>query len=97
LTPGPTVTAVGPVATSSPAVTLTPSMPAPTNTVGATETCNPWPTFWPEDLEGPDDWGTMCPVGKELSAFSGQLSAKGKDKGKGKGKGKISRSPWFCL
>ena len=47
LTPGPTVTAVGPVATSSPAVTTT---------------CNPWPTFWPTDIEGPNDWGTMCPV-----------------------------------
>lgn len=41
--------------TPTPVATVTPS---PSRTV----TCNPWPTFWPTDLEGPDDWGTMCPV-----------------------------------
>lgn len=34
----------------------------PTPTPGPTPTCNAWPTMWPTDIEGPDDWGTICPT-----------------------------------
>ena len=49
------------------AMVLVACYPTPTPSVAtvtpvATMTCNPWPTFWPTDLQGPDDWGTMCPT-----------------------------------
>ena len=26
-------------------------------------TCNPWATFWPTDIVGPEEWGTPCVMG----------------------------------